>query len=225
VAERLACTEEERVRLPPSPSQRFTSSTSENQRSLIAGSRGREHAKRRRVAGSLLRSVGKRDVLDLVQPEPTDPLGLLLPALRVRARVLAPGETDDPELPRHGSPLGALLLRPALEVGQEPLKSLTRVDDVDERDGALARPKRSRSSSKPCTSPADRRPAGSRAGSAGSHPSETVVSLRHRSSPDSLRLRSVNGKHAPFVRPRSGFKSSRRLFHTPHDRRGPELLG
>ena len=29
------------------------------------------------------------------------------------------------------------------------------------------------------------------------------------------RLRSVNGKHAPFVRPRCGFDSCRRLLHTP----------
>ena len=28
-------------------------------------------------------------------------------------------------------------------------------------------------------------------------------------------LRSVNGKHAPFVRPRCGFNSCRRLLHTP----------
>jgi hypothetical protein len=30
-----------------------------------------------------------------------------------------------------------------------------------------------------------------------------------------LRLRSVNGKHAPFVRPRCGFNSCRRLLQTP----------
>lgn len=39
------------------------------------------------------------------------------------------------------------------------------------------------------------------------------MSVRLRPSP--FRLRSVNGKHAPVVRPRCGFDSCRRLLHTP----------
>jgi hypothetical protein len=47
------------------------------------------------------------------------------------------------------------------------------------------------------------------------------MSVRLRPSP--LCLRSVNGKHAPFVRPRCGFNSCRRLLQTPVAQRSRAL--
>ena len=49
----------------------------------------------------------------------------------------------------------------------------------------------------------------------GEHLSFAPSRTRVRFPPSPLRLRSVNGQHAPFVRPRCGFNSCRRLSLTP----------